>query len=179
MDVECVSTDPACTQPHWHVLYVRTGFEPIVEICLDRRGYESYLPIAHKRRPGTAPIQAIMSLLFPGYIFCRAELTEKHEIQMIPGVIAIAAADPKTLEEEILAIRKIVESEHFYWPCPPLTAGELVQIEHGALVGLQGIFVATPQHHVNIPITVLSRAVSVAIERGAVKPVSRAKGRSV
>jgi|SRR5579862_2283018 len=121
-----------------------------------------------------------MSLLFPGYIFCKVDVAEKHEIQMIPGVIAFGAnADPMILEGEIGAIKRILESGHFYWPCPPPTAGELVQIEQGPLAGLQGIFVARPQHHVIISVTVLRSALSVAIERGAVKPVSRAKGRSI
>src|SRR5579862_730302 len=53
MDVQHVSTDPPSTQQDWHVLYVRTGFEPIVEGFLHRKGYESYLPIAHIRRHGT------------------------------------------------------------------------------------------------------------------------------
>ena len=75
-------------------------------------------------------------------------------------------------EQEIDSIRTIVGSGLYYEPFPYLNVGQLVRVEHGALVGLIGRVVDVKNSsRLIISISLLMRSVSAEIDRSWVHPI--------
>jgi transcription antitermination factor NusG len=94
---------------------------------------------------------------------------------MTPGVLGIVGVGKAPLpvsEEEIAAVRSIVESGLAAQPWPFLGIGSRVYIEHGPIAGLEGIITNTDKmYRLVVSINLLHRAVAVEIDRGWVRPI--------
>jgi transcription antitermination factor NusG len=87
--------------------------------------------------------RAAFDPLFPGYLFCRFDVTDRlMPILTTPGVIGIVGAGKTPVpidDEEIEAIRAILRSGLAARPWPFLQVGSKVYIERGPLTGMEGI----------------------------------------
>jgi transcription termination/antitermination protein NusG len=117
--------------------------------------------------------------LFPGYIFCKFDVTNRLPILVIPGVISITGYGKALLpipEQEITAVRRIVGSSMPYGPWPSMHVGQAVRVRSGPLQGLEGLIVEMRNtYHLVISVTLLSRSVSVLIDRNDVAPIADPK----
>src|SRR5262249_14935986 len=110
----------------------------------------------------------------PGYIFCKFDVTQRLPVLVIPGVISIVGSGKVPLaipEGEISAVQRIVGSGVTYGPWPSLAAGQRVLVRYGPLRGLEGTVVQVKNsYQLVISVTMLSRSVSVAIDRESIVP---------
>ena len=105
------------------------------------RGYDPFLPTYVVKRRWSDRVESLELPLFPGYLFGRLNLKSRLPIVTTPGVnfiVGIGKAPEPIDEQEIESLRTIVSSGIYYEPYPYLAAGQLVQVEHGALVGVVG-----------------------------------------
>src|SRR5262249_41217538 len=73
----------------------------------------------------------------------------------------------------IESIRSLVKSGLHYEPHPYLAAGQLVQIEQGALAGLIGLITEVKGNsRLILSINLLMRSVSAEIDRSCVRPIN-------
>lgn len=80
-------------------------------------------------------------------------------------------------DNEIEAVRSIVESGVSAEPWPYLQAGQRVRIEKGPLSGLEGILVDFKKsYRLVVSVCLLQRSVAVEIHRGWVYPARPAAG---
>jgi transcription antitermination factor NusG len=159
----------------WYALKVRPRFERVVVAHLRSRGYDPFLPTYITKRQWSDRIKSLELPLFPGYLFCQIDLRSRLPILTAPGVnyiVGMGRAPEPVAEQEIESIRAIVGSGLYYEPYPYLTAGQLVRVEHGALVGLIGRVVdVKSSSRLIVSINLLMRSVSAEIDRSWVEPV--------
>src|ERR1051326_7383391 len=153
----------------WYALQLRPRFEKIVALHLRNKGYEEYLPLYRSRRRWSDRLKEIELPLFSGYIFCKFDITDRLPVLVIPGVISIVSSGRVPLavpDQEIEAVQNVVKSGLSYGPWPSLCAGERVRVRYGPLRGLEGTVVEVKNtYQLIISVTMLSRSVSVAIDR--------------
>jgi transcription antitermination factor NusG len=95
---------------------------------------------------------------------------------MLPGLVHIVGFGngPQPVDEaEIQAIRRFVDSGLPIMPWPYLKEGELVEVQEGALTGLQGIVLSVKDRlRLVVSLTLLQRSVAVELDRETVKPLA-------
>jgi transcription antitermination factor NusG len=160
----------------WYALHVRQRYEKTTAQILRGKGYREFLPLYRMRRRWSDRIVEVELPLFPGYVFCHFDLSDRRvPIISTPGVIQIVGVGrlPVAVEDsEIAAIQQVIESGIAAEPWPYLKAGQRVRIEHGALAGLEGIFIeAKKRHRLVVSVTLLQRSVAVEIDSAWATPL--------
>jgi transcription antitermination factor NusG len=144
---------------------------------LANKGFEHFLPVYHCSRKWSDRIKKVERPLFPGYVFCRLNTSERIlPVLTIPGVLHLVGAGKIPVpvpDAEIQAIRTLLQTDLSAAPWPDIPAGIRVQIERGPLAGLEGVVVeAEGSHRLLLSVSLLQRSVSVRIERSWARPVS-------
>jgi transcription termination/antitermination protein NusG len=174
---------PAETGLHWYALHVRSRYEKSVSTVLRNKGFDEFLPVYQSRRQWSQRIAEIDLPLFPGYVFCRFEPSERRiPIVTTPGVMGIVGfgGTPIPIDDgEIEAIHRVLATGIAAEPWKYMPTGQRVRIEHGALAGLEGIFVEVKKNHrLLLSLTLLQRSVAIQIDAASVVPVNPARGAS-
>ena len=160
----------------WYALHIRPRFEKHVQMHLEYKGYEVFLPATVSKRRWSDRIKSLSLPLFPGYIFCKFDVNARLPILVTPGVnyvVGVGRCPVPVDPDELAAVHQIVRSGAGIQPWPYLKCGETVRIESGPLEGLTGIIVREKGcDRLVVSVTLLMRSVSVEIERASVKPVS-------
>jgi len=167
--------DPRIVDP-WFALRVKSRQEKMVATIAHYKGLETFLPLYKCRRRWSDRIKLIELPLFPGYLFCRANLADRLPILSIPGVLHFVGQGriPIPIDEaEIAAIRAAITSGLRVGPWPFLQVGQRVRLVDGPLAGLEGLFLSTGKcSHIIVSVTLLRRSVAVEVERNWVSPLS-------
>jgi transcription antitermination factor NusG len=176
-------TNPETGQ-HWYALHVRTRHEKSVAAILRNKGFDEFLPLYQSRRQWTQRVAEIDLPLFPGYVFCRFEPGERRiPIVTTPGVMGIVGFGGKPVpvdDNEIEAIHRVLDIGIAAEPWKYTPSGQRVRIEHGALAGLEGIFVEVKKNHrLLLSLSLLQRTVAIQIDAACVVPVKPAGGKAV
>jgi len=168
---------PACSVAEhmaWYALQVRTRFEKVVARNLQGKGYEEFLPVYRRTSRWSDRTKKIELPLFPGYVFCRFDPSDRLPILTIPGVIAVVGFGKKIVpvdDSELNAIRALSKSGTHYEPWPFLEAGQRVRVDEGPLAGIEGIVMEFKNRcRLVISLNILQRSVAVEIDRGCLKP---------
>src|SRR5262245_39203372 len=163
----------------WYAIQLRPRAEKMVALHLQDKGYEEYLPLYRSRRRWSDRIKEIELPLFPGYIFCKFDVTQRLPVLIIPGVVSIVGQGKLPLaipDQEISAVQRIVNSGMNYGPWASLAAGQRVRVRYGPLQGLDGVVLEMRNsYHLIISVTLLSRSVSVTIDRDSIVPIGGTK----
>lgn len=147
----------------------------MVATVLRNKGYREFLPLYRTRRRWSDRIADIETPLFPGYVFCHFDVHDRRlPVVTTPGVLDIVGIGraPVPLEDsEIAAIQAIVASGIAAEPWPYLAQGHRVHIRHGALAGVEGIFIeARGRHRLVVSVALLQRSVMVEMDSSSVSP---------
>jgi transcription antitermination factor NusG len=160
----------------WYALKVRTGAEPRLKTTLQNKGYDVFLPTWLDCRRYSDRIKRVQASLFPGYLFCRIDISRRLPILTTTGVdfIVGCGGEPSPLDEgEISAIRRMVEANSGAIPWPYLHVGDRVRVQFGPFTGIEG-FVrrADGKDRLILSLHLLQRSVAVEIDRSHVRPVA-------
>ncbi len=170
--------------PRWYALRVRQRYEKMASTALRNKGCQEFLPLYRARRQWSDRIAEVELPLFPGYLFCHFDLAD-HRVPVLstPGVIGLVGSANRALpvdDGELAAVRAIVESGFAAEPWPYLESGTPVHIGHGALAGVEGIFIEARKHHrLVVSVTLLQRSVAVEVDSAWVSPVGRIPWRAL
>ena len=89
------------------------------------------------------------------------------------GMLVTAGKLAGIPEEEIQAVRSVVENRVKVEPHPFLKCGDLVRVKYGALRGLEGFLVRKKgQTRLIISVTLLERSVAAEVDASAVEGVA-------
>ena len=120
----------------WYALRVRGRQEKNVAGALCEKGYEVFLPQYRSRRKWSDRIKELDLPLFPGYLFCRFDVTRRLPILVTSGVLEVVSMGKRIVpveEQEVQAVQSIVISNLSAEPWPYLRVGQWVRIESGPL----------------------------------------------
>ena len=159
----------------WFALQVRSRREALVADHLEGQGLECYLPLYKSTRRWSDRLKEVEQPLFPGYLFCRLNLSNRGPVLMTPGVQQIVGfgRTPVPVEEkEVESIRQVLSSGLPSLPWPYLHLGERVRVNHGSLINLEGILVNFKgSNRVVLSVTLLQRSVALEIDLAWLSPV--------
>jgi transcription antitermination factor NusG len=140
--------DFACYEPHWE----------------ERRAYSDRLV--------TVPRAA-----FPGYTFCRFDLSQRFEVLSTSGVQHIVGrgAIPEPIDESLIfSLQRAFANPRQVAPADYFQGGERVRVAVGPLAGVTGVMMRSKgDHRLVISVELLQRSVSVEVEASAVMPDPR------
>ena len=136
-----------------------------------------FLPQYRDRRRWSDRIKLVELPLFSGYVFCRFSFDKRLVVLTTPGVRAIVGfgKTPSPIpDEEIDAVRAMVQSGLSVSPWPFLKEGQVVVIEGGPLRGLEGKLAKTTDAlRVVVNVDLLQRSVAVTMDRNLIGVVDQ------
>jgi transcription antitermination factor NusG len=164
----------------WYAVHTRHQHEKLVARTLAQKGFEVFLPLYSEIRQWRDRTKMVELPLFSCYVFLRGDLDHRLAILTTPGVHGMVASAGKLAgipEEEIQAVRSVIENRVNVEPHPFLKCGDLVRVKYGALRGLEGFLVRKKgQARLIISVTLLERSVAAEVDASAVERVAGAQG---
>lgn len=153
----------------WYALRVKNNTERMVAHGLIHLEIEHFLPVCKEESEDSRRHIRIEKPLFPGYVFCNADLIRGPKLYHVPGVIEIVsrARIPVAMaQEEIDIIRKIIDGARSVSAQRSMVVGQSVIVVKGPLRGLKGIYTGTDKSgHMSVSFPLLCRAVNIRIDR--------------
>jgi transcription antitermination factor NusG len=158
----------------WYAVWTRSRHEHVVRDQIAGKGYEVFLPTVARWSRWKDRKKKIDWPLFPGYCFARFDRSERLPILTCTGVVNIVSFDGDIAaipSHEIESIRRLVESDLQYDPCPLIREGMTVEVAHGPLKGVVGRLVRKGSHaRLILAVDLIGQAVSVEVDAADVKP---------
>jgi transcription antitermination factor NusG len=109
-----------------------------------------------------------------GYCFARFDPGERLPILKCTGVVSIISfqGEPAPIpEHEIDAIRRLIDSELAFDPCPMIREGMMVEVVHGPLKGVIGRLVRKNEKaRLILSVDLIGQGVSVEVDASDVRP---------
>lgn len=159
----------------WYVIQTHCRTETKVQMALQRKGLEVFLPqmIVPRMRRGR---KVMVNLpLFQSYLFVHTHLDVAvfHQIIKVDGVVRLLGngAPTSVSPEQIESIRTIVAGERHYYPWRYIEKGKKVRVVDGPLAGVVGTLVASKdkQRRLVLAVELFQRSVAVELDREAVE----------
>ena len=159
----------------WYALYTRHQCEKVVCQALSDKGFDAFLPQYRAIHPWKDRRKELFLPLFPNYVFIRGGLDRMLNILTTPGVhsfVAWAGRPADIPQEEIDAVRRLVDSSLRIEPHPFLKCGDWVRIKSGPLEGIQGILVRKRSaFRLVLSVEMLAQSASVEVDISVVERV--------
>jgi transcription termination/antitermination protein NusG len=159
--------------PAWYAIWTRSRHEQVVREQLERKGLEAFLPTITKWSRWKDRKKQIDWPLFPGYCFAKFSGADRLPVLKCTGVVNIVSFDGDIAPipaHEIDGIRRLVESDLQFDPCPLIREGMMVQVTHGPLKGVVGRLVRKGAHaRLILSVDLIGQAVSVEVDAADVK----------
>lgn len=161
--------------PKWYAFRVKSRHEKVVRDQLDKQGIEPLLPTVKRLSQWKDRKKEIEVPLFPGYCFGRFAQQDKLQVQAVSGVIEIvgSSSNPEPIpDEEIKALKTLMESVLLFDPHPYLHEGMTVEVVRGPMQGVQGILLRKNKcHRLVIGVRLIQQAAAMEIDVRDVVPV--------
>ncbi len=159
----------------WYAVRTRSRHEKQVRDRLAADGVEHLLPTVMRLSQWKDRKKEIEAPLFPGYCFARFCWPDRLAVQTVTGVVEIVRGGdgPEPVpDEEIEAIRCLMDSPLRYDVHPYLREGMQVEVRRGPLEGVRGILLRkAKRHRLVISIHLIQQAAAVEIDASEVVPV--------
>jgi len=168
LNLATCSPESASTQFPWYAVQCWLRKESMIAAQLEGQGFACFLQKYKSLREWSDRKKEVEQPLFPGYLFCRFDYTQRRPVVVTPGVLQVVGCGrtPTPIEDrEIEAIQIAVASGVPGQPWPYLEVGEKVRIHTGKLSGLEGILVNFKgNHRVVLSVTLLQRSVALEVD---------------
>jgi transcription antitermination factor NusG len=152
----------------WYGIQTRSNQEKLVFTSLNYQGFEPFLPLYRTRKRWSDRVVSAEVPLFPGYVFCRFDHCRRLPVITTPGVVSIVRCGNQLApipEEQIKAVRAVVESGLAAEPSPHPREGQRIRVTHGPLQSLEGTMVRRKSDWCLVAtVEILRRSVSVEID---------------
>jgi transcription antitermination factor NusG len=163
---------PACAidEGNWYAVQTRARHEKMVEQRLVERGVTTFLPLVSEVHRWSDRKKTVQMPLFTNYLFAKLAPTNVDRLRVlrVDGVLNLVGARCEGTpipEEQIVAVRTLVEERLPWFPHPFLKIGQRVRIRGGALDGLEGILVSrNGGRNLVISVDAIQRSLAVSVE---------------
>jgi transcriptional antiterminator NusG len=162
-------------QSYWYAIQTRSRHEKMVRDQLAAKSITHLLPLWRKRSIWKDRVKFIDVPLFSGYLFGYFALQDKVAVLETVGVARLVGINGKAMpipEEQIAAVRTMMEHRLPCSPHPYLVEGMRVRIKCGLLAGAEGILIEKRQRHrLVISMDIIHQAVAVDVDSAEVEPL--------
>lgn len=155
---------------HWYALHTRWQSEKLVAQRLAERGVESFLPTLKETHRWSDRNKLTELPLFSCYVFARfaPNRDERLRVLRVAGVLALVGSGGEGTpipDEQIDSVRRMVEKQLAWSPCPFLKIGQRVRVRGGALDGIEGILASrNGTHTLVITVDAIQRSLAVRVD---------------
>ena len=153
---------------HWYAIYTRSRGEKTAAKMLKEQGVEVYLPLQRKLRQWSDRKKWVEVPYINSYVFVKSSEREYFDILNIQGVVKYVTFEGKAAvipEWQIDAMKKIIASETpVTFSAHRFRKGEKVQIEEGALMGIEGEVVKDTDGKKKVMIRIGQMGVSMLVQ---------------
>jgi transcription antitermination factor NusG len=160
--------------PQWFAIWTRSRHEQVVREQIERKHFDAFLPTITKWSRWKDRKKKVDWPLFPGYCFARFRPEESLAVLKCTGVVNVVSFEGKPApipEHEIDSIRRLVQSDLQYDPCPLIHEGMMVEVTHGPLKGVVGRLLRKGTHaRLVLSVELIGQAVSVEVDAADVTP---------
>jgi transcription antitermination factor NusG len=157
----------------WYAIWTRSRHEQAVREQIERKGFEAFLPTIPRWSRWKDRKKKIDWPLFPGYCFARFDSRDRLPILKCTGVVNIVSFEGEIAsipDFEIDGIRRLVESDLQFDPCPLIREGMMVEVVHGPLKGVVGRLLRKGAHaRLVLAVDLIGQAVSVEVDAADVR----------
>ena len=164
--------DPAA-EAGWYAIWTRSRHEQVVREQLSRKGFDAFLPTITKWSRWKDRKKQVDWPLFPGYCFVKLVPDDRLPVLTCTGVVSIVSfnGEPAVIpDHEIDSIRRLLETDLQFDPCPLIKEGSLVEVVHGPLRGVIGRLVRKGAHaRLVLAVALIGQGVSVEVDAADVK----------
>jgi transcription antitermination factor NusG len=166
-----------CRNESWYAIQTCARHERVVAIRLREKGVTTFLPLLTEIHRWSDRRRTVEVPLFGCYVFVRIMPTNEDRLKVLctdsvfdfVGVRRQGTAIP---DEQIDAVRTILEERLTWQSHPFLKVGQRVRIRSGALNGVEGILVSrNGDDSLVVSVDAIQRSLSVRIEGYVVEPV--------
>ena len=170
--------EKAQPEPQWYALYTRSRFEKKLLYELSSREVEVFLPMREILSRWKDRKKRIWVPLFPGYIFVNyADTNEnRYRILNIPGAVhfvGVCSSPQPIPEEQILAIRRFLETSLSIDSYPYIQAGTRVEVVSGPLSGIRGLLIEKRgKFRFILQVDSIRQAISVELDASDIRALS-------
>jgi len=154
----------------WYALHTRARHEKLVVQRLAERGVETFLPIVTEVHRWSDRKKSVQLPLFGCYVFAKFidNRSERLRVLRVGGVLGLIGSQGEGTpipDEQIDAVRSLVEGNVAWSPHPFLKIGQRVRIRSGALDGVEGILVSrNGDDTLVISVDAIQRSLAVRVE---------------
>lgn len=181
MAVSSVSLDfskplPQVETATWYGLHTRPRHEKIVAQRLEERGVTAFLPLVSETHRWSDRKKTVQLPLFSCYVFAKftPNRLDRLRVLRVEGVFGFVGARGEGTpipEEQIDAVRSLVETQLPWSSHPFLKIGQRVRIRSGVLDGMEGILVSrNGDRSLVISVDAIQRSLAVRVEGYEVEP---------
>jgi transcription antitermination factor NusG len=161
----------------WYGLQTRPRHEKIVAQRLHERGVNAFLPLISEVHRWSDRKKSVEMPLFSCYVFAkfvhnRSERLRVLRVEGVFGLVGSRGEGSPIPEEQIEAVRNVVQGKIPWSSHPFLEIGQRVRIRSGALNGIEGILTARDgERRLVISVDAIQRSLAVRVEGYEVEPV--------
>jgi transcription antitermination factor NusG len=155
---------------NWYALHCRPRHEKTVTQSLIDRGVETFLPTITEVHRWSDRKKSVELPLFSCYVFARfaTNRSDRLRVLRVGGVLGLVGSHGEGApipNEQIDAVRTLVEGTLPWSTYPFLKIGQRVRIRGGALEGIEGILVSRNGNHtLVISVDAIQRSLAVRVE---------------
>jgi transcription antitermination factor NusG len=165
----------------WHALYTRHRHEKAIALALTNKGFEVFLPLYSVTHRWKDRNKQLLLPLFPCYVFLRGGLERRLGIMTTPGIhmLVTSGGHPGVVpDEEICAVRQLVEKAPLVGPHPFLKSGDWVRVKSGPLMGVEGILARKKNlFRLVVSVEILGKSAAAEVDASMVERVNPPQGR--
>ena len=161
---------------YWYAVYVRSRHEFHVFERLSMANIDIFLPTVERLSKWKDRKKMVNFPLFPGYLFVHINKSYNNMLTVLKtnGVVrflGISPREPEPIpEEQIISLKRIIESKELIAPYPFLKEGQRIRIKSGPLAGVEGLLIEkSGQHSLVISVDILQQGVSLKVDASEVE----------
>ena len=160
----------ACRSERWYAVQTRARHEKVVVQCFREKGLTTFLPLVTEVRRWSDRQKSIELPLFSCYVFVKIMSTNEDRVRVLRtdsvfDFVGVPRQGTPIPDEQIDAVRTILEERLNWESYPFLKIGQRVRIRSGALDGVEGILVSRDgKRSVVVSVDAIQRSLSVRVE---------------
>lgn len=162
-------TAAACEE-RWYAVQTRARHERVVVQRFRDKGLTTFLPLVTEVRRWSDRRKSIELPLFSCYVFVKIMSTNEDRLRVLRtdsvfDFVGVPRQGTPIPDEQIDAVRTIVEERLDWETYPFLKIGQRVRIRSGALDGVEGLLVSRDgKRSVVVSVDAIQRSLSVRVE---------------
>lgn len=161
----------------WYAVTTQPRHEKAVAEQLEAKSIEHFLPVIPTASRWKDRRVILDRPLFPGYIFTRLELKDRHQVFNIPSVVRMLSfgGAPAIIDDsEIEAVRLCLVYGNQPQPHSFPEAGEFVRVKSGPLQGLEGVVIRQKnQCRIVVSISLIHKSIATEIDAYLLESLGR------